>query len=137
MEYGVFLQSQGEKKIPVIVRSRCLFVDKGDGSETMFGGRSVQIPQLVNDNDNNGGKMSDNLEGLLLSTLREYFGYQEFRPLQKEIVTAALKGENVLGVLGTGSGKTLTFMLPAVLASKPTLVVSPMKSLIDDTMFRS
>ena len=81
--------------------------------------------------------MSDNLEGLLLSTLREYFGYQEFRPLQKEIVTATLKGENVLGVLETGSGKTLTFMLPAVLASKPTLVVSPTKSLIDDTMFCS
>ena len=38
LEYGVFLRSQGEKKIPVIVRSRCVFVDKGDGSETMFGG---------------------------------------------------------------------------------------------------
>ena len=54
-------------------------MDKGGGSETTFGSRSVQIPQPVNDNDNNGRKMSDNLEGLLLSTLREYFKVQVSR----------------------------------------------------------
>jgi superfamily II DNA helicase RecQ len=44
--------------------------------------------------------------------------------------------KNVLTVVGTGVGKTLTYLLPAVLSSHPTLVLSPIKSLIDDALVR-
>jgi bloom syndrome protein len=44
--------------------------------------------------------------------------------------------KDVMTVVGTGGGKSLTYLLPAVLSTKPTLVVSPVKSLIDDTLSR-
>jgi superfamily II DNA helicase RecQ len=44
--------------------------------------------------------------------------------------------KNVLTVVGTGGGKTLTYLLPDVLSSHPTLVLSPIKSLIDDALVR-
>ena len=47
-----------------------------------------------------------------------------------------MAGKNVVTVVGTGGGKTLTYLLPAVLSSRPTLVLSPIKSLIDDALVR-
>lgn len=47
-----------------------------------------------------------------------------------------MNGINVLTVAGTGGGKTLMYLLPAVLASKPTLVITPIKSLVNDTLQR-
>ena len=70
------------------------------------------------------------------STLRHYFGFGSFRPLQKETIVTTMSGKNVLTILGTGGGKSLTFLLPAVISSKPTVVVSPIKSLIDDILSR-
>ena len=57
---------------------------------------------------------------LVDATLRVYFGYDSFRPLQKETIVTTMSGNNVLTVVGTGGGKTLMYLLPAVLASKPT-----------------
>ncbi|KAK3745407.1 hypothetical protein QZH41_001437 [Actinostola sp. cb2023] len=73
---------------------------------------------------------------LIENTLKHYFGFSSFRPLQKETINASLCGKDVLTVVGTGGGKTLMFLLPAVLASKPTLVISPLKSLIEDQVAR-
>ena len=75
-------------------------------------------------------------ENLMESTLNKYFNPHSFKPLQKEIISTTMNGKNVLGVIGTGGGKSLTFMLPAVLADQPAIVVVPTLSLIDDLLSR-
>ncbi|KAJ7387576.1 hypothetical protein OS493_000910 [Desmophyllum pertusum] len=80
--------------------------------------------------------IGSNLDEVLDNTLHHYFDYPNFRPLQKDIIKSTLSGKNVIGIAGTGSGKSLTFMLPAVLGIHPTVVVMPTKSLIDDILMR-
>ena len=70
------------------------------------------------------------------NALRHYFGFDSFRSLQTETIVTTMNGKNVLTILGTGGGKSLTHLLPAVISSKPTVVVSPIKSLIDDILSR-
>jgi ATP-dependent DNA helicase RecQ len=64
--------------------------------------------------------------------LREVFGFPSFRPGQRELVEAVLAGRHALGVLPTGSGKSLTYQLPARLLGGVTLVVSPLIALMKD-----
>lgn len=64
--------------------------------------------------------------------LKQFWGYQQFRPLQQEIVTAQLKGQDVLALLPTGAGKSLCFQLPALLSSGLSLVISPLVALMEN-----
>ncbi len=64
--------------------------------------------------------------------LRELFGFDAFRPGQREAVDAAIGGRDVLVVMPTGSGKSLCYQLPALMRSDLTLVVSPLVSLMQD-----
>lgn len=64
--------------------------------------------------------------------LQKYFGHSEFRPAQQGIIEAILAGVNTLATLPTGSGKSLTFQLPAMILPGTTLVISPLLSLIRD-----
>jgi ATP-dependent DNA helicase RecQ len=64
--------------------------------------------------------------------LHDIFGYTAFRPGQEEIIDLILDGTNVLAVMPTGSGKSLCYQIPALLLDKPTIVVSPLKALMDD-----
>ena len=64
--------------------------------------------------------------------LRELFGFERFRPGQREAVEAARAGRDVLVVMPTGSGKSLCYQLPALMRTDLTIVVSPLVSLMQD-----
>jgi ATP-dependent DNA helicase RecQ len=67
-----------------------------------------------------------------LSALRELWGFADFRPGQRQIVTAVLRGRDLLATLPTGGGKSLCFQVPAILLPGTMLVVSPLISLMQD-----
>jgi ATP-dependent DNA helicase RecQ len=65
-------------------------------------------------------------------SLHEHFGFDHFRPGQREACEAALTSRDVLVVMPTGSGKSLCYQLPALLRDDLTIVVSPLVSLMQD-----
>ena len=67
-----------------------------------------------------------------LRVLRDVFGHEGFRAGQREIITALLAGRDVLGVLPTGTGKSLCYQLPACLSRSLTVVISPLIALMRD-----
>jgi ATP-dependent DNA helicase RecQ len=67
-----------------------------------------------------------------LEKMREVFRIRELRPGQAEIMEAVLAGRDTLAIMPTGSGKSLTYQLPALVMEGPTLVVSPLLALIED-----
>ncbi len=74
--------------------------------------------------------MSETLE--LRDTLKKYFGFTSFRPLQEEIIHDTLAGKDVFAVLPTGGGKSLCFQLPALVRPGLTVVISPLIALMKD-----
>lgn len=72
----------------------------------------------------NGGELS--------KLLKTHFGYDAFRPLQREIMEAALAPRDTLAILPTGAGKSLCYQLPALARAGVTLVVSPLIALMKD-----
>jgi ATP-dependent DNA helicase RecQ len=77
--------------------------------------------------------------GVIISAegvLREVFGLDEFRPGQAEVVAAMLAGRDVLSVAPTGSGKSISYWVPAVVEGGLTMVVSPLIALMKDQVDR-
>lgn len=67
-----------------------------------------------------------------LEILKEYWGYDSFRPMQEDIVNAALDGKDVLAILPTGGGKSVCFQVPALMREGIAIVVTPLIALMKD-----
>ena len=92
--------------------------ERGRGYGTMEAGAVMSVPVPSAD--------------LLPPILERYWGYTDFRPLQREAMNAVLHGRDSLLVLPTGGGKSLCFQAPALVREGLALVISPLISLMKD-----
>ena len=68
----------------------------------------------------------------LKQALKKYWGHDEFRPFQQNIIQSILSQKDTLAILPTGGGKSVCYQLPAILQQGTCLVISPLTALIED-----
>ena len=80
--------------------------------------------------DSDGKLLMDKLDKY--DILKKYFGYSAFREGQEKLIDSILNGQDVLGIMPTGAGKSICYQVPALLAPGITLIISPLISLMKD-----
>ena len=68
--------------------------------------------------------------------LKKWWGYEAFRPKQRDIIDAVLAGRDTLALMPTGGGKSLTYQVPALMCEGLTIVVTPLIALMKDQVDR-
>lgn len=68
----------------------------------------------------------------IAAILKRYWGYDSFRPMQREIIESVLSGHDTLGLMPTGGGKSVTFQVPGLALGGLTLVITPLVALMKD-----
>lgn len=77
-----------------------------------------------------------NLEQHAIETLKKYWGYEQFRPNQLEIVCSVLKGKDTFALLTTGGGKSICYQVPGLIFPGICLVISPLIALMKDQVLQ-
>ncbi|MCD8318470.1 MAG: RecQ family ATP-dependent DNA helicase [Paraprevotella sp.] len=72
------------------------------------------------------------MEDVYLSILKKYWGYDQFRGIQRDIIESIGRGEDTLGLMPTGGGKSITFQVPALAQEGICIVVTPLIALMKD-----
>ncbi len=98
--------------------------------DMLFKERTTSVHELLLTNMPSDSKTT--LTNLAKTILEEKFGYNEFRPLQEEIITHAIEGKDSMVLMPTGGGKSICFQIPALVLEGSCLVVSPLISLMRD-----
>ena len=90
------------------------------------------LSQATLDIDDLDAPMSEAEIERRLEIAREWLGFKQWRPGQHEVMRRFMRGENVVAVLSTGSGKSVTYQIPALISPGVTIVVSPLIALMRD-----
>ena len=70
----------------------------------------------------------------MTQVLRDRFGHDKFRENQRAIINGTLDGRDVMGLIPTGGGKSLTFYIPAIIGKGVSIIIMPLIALIHDNV---